>query len=170
MTHHRLRNALLAAGAALTLASGIAGASDSSTTADANADDGRKYAHMYRHGGHGGSALTGALKQLDLTAEQQQSIRSVFDGNADKRKALWDQQRANRESLASTLPDDPDYPTLIATQKDLAVRAIQQASDTQTQIYSLLTPEQKAKVPQLLAERKARREERRSQRQGGGKL
>lgn len=161
MIHHRLRQGVLAACAALTLAGGIAYANSAGT--EANDTGSHRYAHMYRHGG---SALMGTLKQLDLAAEQKQSIRSVFDGNADQRRALWQQQRANRESLASTLPDAPDYPALVAEQKDLAVQAIQQASDTQTQIYSLLTAEQKAKVPQLLAERKARRDERRSQRQG----
>jgi Spy/CpxP family protein refolding chaperone len=47
--------------------------------------------------------------------------------------------------------------------------AIQQMSDTETQIYNVLTPDQKAKVPQLLAERKARWEQRRDPARQQGK-
>jgi Spy/CpxP family protein refolding chaperone len=158
---NRFRNSLLAGCAALTIAGGIAYAG---TNADGSSD--QRHGSMHRHRGHDGLPHDGlrmmsALKQLDLTAEQQQSVRAVFDGNAEQRKALRERQRSNRDSLASTMPDDPNYPALIAAKKQLAAEAIQQASDTQTQVFALLTPEQKAKVPQVLAERKARWEQRR---------
>lgn len=158
MTPNKLRTSILAACAALTM-TGIAYAGAS---ADSRQDGPRQGHHMHRHGGHhGATPLMGTLRQLDLTDEQKQSIRSVFENTRSQRLALRDQQRTNRTALAATMPDDPKYPALIATQKTLAADAIQHSSDRQTQIYALLTPEQKAQIPQLLAERKARQHERR---------
>jgi len=159
-----LKSSILAACAVMTLAGGVANATDAAQRAPAE-----RHGQMQRHGHHrGGSALMSTLKQLDLTAQQQQSVRSVFQSNADQRKALGQQRRANREALASTMPDDPKYPALIEERKQLAAQSIQQSSDTESQIYALLTTEQKAKVPQLLAERKARWEERRQQHKNRG--
>jgi protein CpxP len=154
----KLKSSVLAACAALTLAGGVVYATESGNQNEAKAS------HMHRHSQRG-SALMSTLKQLNLTPEQQQSVRSVFQNNADQHKTLSEQRRANRQALASTLPDDPKYPGLIEERKRLATESIQQRSDTETQIYALLTPEQKAQVPQLLAERKARWEQHRQQRQ-----
>lgn len=162
MTPHKLRTSLLAACAALTIAGGIAYAGASVGGKDAGH---RHHGQMHRHGGapHRDMTLMRTLKQLDLTAEQKQGVQSIFEGNAPQRQTLREQQRSNRAALASTMPDDPKYPELIATQKKLATDAIQHTSDTQTQVYALLTPEQKARIPQVLAERKARWEQRREQ-------
>lgn len=158
MTSNRIRTAVLAACAALTIAGGVAHAHGDKTS-------GREApSRMSRHYGHERLPLAGTLKQLELSAEQRQSVRSIFESNAGARRALHEQRRANRAALASTMPDDPGYPALIETRKSLAAQAIQQASDVETQIYALLTPEQKAKVPPILAERKARWEQRRGQR------
>ncbi|HKE96099.1 MAG TPA: Spy/CpxP family protein refolding chaperone [Povalibacter sp.] len=157
MNPNRLRNSVLAACAALTLAGGVALANSAADDAGA----GQNHSGMHRHGGHRGGAMMSVIRQLDLTAEQKQSIHSIFEGSANQRKAMADLRRANRESLAITMPDDPNYPALIAAQKRLAADAIQHASDLQTQVYAVLTPQQKAQVPQLMAERKARWEERR---------
>ncbi len=158
MTPNKLRTSLLAACAALTIAGGMAHAG-----ADGKDASQRQGHHMHRggHGPHGGAPLMGTLRQLDLTAEQKQNVRSVFETTKQQRAALRDQQRSNRTALASTLPDNPEYPALIAARKKLAADAIQQSSDTQTQVYALLTAEQKAQIPQLLAERQARREQQR---------
>lgn len=161
MNPNRLKNSVLAACAALTLAGTFAYADNAANDSDTTPP---RHGQMHhRHGDRHGSPLMGTLKQLDLTAAQQQSIRAIFQGNADQRKTLWDQQRTNRKALAATMPDDPSYPSLIAAQKQLAADAIQQMSDTQTQIYAVLTPEQKARVPEILAERQARWEQRREQ-------
>ncbi len=160
MTPNRFRTSLLAACAALTIAGGVAHAGTDTDGKEASQRHGQRHGQSHHHGD---APLLGTLKQLDLTTAQKQSIRSIFESNAPQRQALREQQHSNRTALASTMPDDPRYPALIATQKQLAADAIQQSSDTQTQIYALLTPEQKAQIPQLLAERQARREQRREQ-------
>lgn len=161
MNPNRLKNSVLAACAALTFTGATVYASNAADGAGAKTE--KQHQMHHRHGARHGSPLMSTLKQLDLSAQQQQSIKAVFQGNADKRKALRDQQRANRQALATTMPDDANYPALIAAQKQLAADAIQQMSDTQTQIYAVLTPEQRAKVPEILAERKAKWEQRREQ-------
>ena len=113
------------------------------------------------HGGRHHMPLLRILKQLDLTPEQEQSVRSILESSAQRRDAFREKQRATLEALLKTMPDDPNYPALIAEQKQLAADAIQFGSEIHSQIYDLLTPEQKAKVPELLAEMKARMEERR---------
>jgi periplasmic protein CpxP/Spy len=155
---NRFRYSLIAACVAAVLTAGAVHAVDSQSAAKS----GHKYAHTRDHGyGDSSSMLMGMLKELELTDAQQQSIRAVIDGNAAQRDALRERQRANREALATTMPDNPDYPALIESQKQLAVDAIQRASETHTQIYNLLTAEQKARVPELIAQRKARWAERR---------
>lgn len=155
----KLKSSLLAACTALALTGGVAYATNSD-----HSEGGTQAAHMHRHGHHG-SALMSTLKQLDLTAEQQQSVHAVFQTSGEQRKALGERRKANHEALATILPDDPKYPALIEERKRLASQAIQQASETESQIYALLTPEQKAKLPQLLAERKAQWDQRRQSRQ-----
>ncbi|HEY6641991.1 Spy/CpxP family protein refolding chaperone [Povalibacter sp.] len=154
MNPNRFRTSLLAACAALTIVGSMAYAGDSTDAKEM----GQRQGHMHRHGG---ASLMGTLKQLDLTDAQKQSVQSIFAGGKEQRRALRSQQRSNRAALATTMPDDAKYPALVAVQKQLAADAIQQLSDTQTQLYAVLTAEQKARIPQLLAERKARWEQRR---------
>jgi Spy/CpxP family protein refolding chaperone len=51
---------------------------------------------------------------------------------------------------------------MIERRKQLAAESIQQRSDLNVQIYGLLTPEQKAKVPALIDEAKSKMQERRA--------
>jgi Spy/CpxP family protein refolding chaperone len=162
MIDKRIRTSLLAAFVMATV-SGIAYAGTSSD-ASPESHPGKQAGMHERMRGHGAAPLMGTLRQLGLTEAQQQSVRSIIDGSSAQRAALRDQRRINTESRASTLPDDPNYPALIESQKRLASDAIQQRSDVLTQIYSVLTPQQQAQVPQLLADRKARMEQRRQAR------
>lgn len=162
---NRLKSSLLAACAALTIAGAMTCAAAGTDGTAAQKDGGHKHGRMHHRHGHDGLPLMSTLRQLELTTAQEQSVRALLESNAAQRKALRDRQQDNRAALASTMPDDPDYPALIAAKKQLAAEAIQQASDTQTQVFALLTAEQKAKVPQILAERKARWEQRRAERQ-----
>jgi protein CpxP len=115
----------------------------------------------HHHGDHG--PFLGALKQLNLTAAQQQSIRSLLETAKPQIQSLHKQLRTNGETLRSTPPDDGGYAALVATEKQLAAQSIQQRADLHTQIYALLTPQQKAQLPEVLAAIKAKHEQRREQ-------
>ncbi len=120
--------------------------------------------HGQHHHGHGGRGpFQEALKQLNLTAAQQQAIHSAFDAARPQIESLHKQLRANGQALQSTPPDDGGYAALVATEKQLATQGVQQRADLHTQIYALLTPQQKAQLPQVLAAIKAKHEQRREE-------
>lgn len=122
--------------------------------------------HMMHFGGE--PPLARLVQKLDLTDEQRQSLEALLESSKDQRQSLHEQQRANFEASLTTLPDDPSYPAMIEKRKQLAVESIQQRSDLNVQIYALLTPEQKAKVPALIEETKAQMMERRGERHRRG--
>lgn len=133
-------------------------------------------AHEYRGKPHrmqmahqaGEPSLARLVQKLDLTDEQRQRVRALIDASKAQRQSLFEQQRANARASLNTLPDDPSYLAMIEQRKQLATEAIQQRSDLNVQIYALLTPEQKAKVPALIEEMKAKAQERRGFRKRRG--
>ncbi|PZN35263.1 MAG: hypothetical protein DIU71_00400 [Proteobacteria bacterium] len=119
---------------------------------------------MHKHGrAHAlrSDSFLGVIRQLELSDEQRQGIRSLLEANGGQRKALRERRQRNAAAMATALPNDPDYPALIEEQKRLAADLIQHRSELRTQVFALLTPEQQARLPELLAERQARIEERR---------
>lgn len=113
--------------------------------------------HMAHHAGE--PSLARLVQKLDLTDEQRQSVRALIDASKAQRQSLFEQQRANARASLNTLPDDPSYLAMIEQRKQLAAEAIQQRSDLNVQIYALLTPEQKTKVPALIEEMKSKAKE-----------
>jgi Spy/CpxP family protein refolding chaperone len=117
-----------------------------------------------RHGGHGGpgappeGGLHRVLDQLDLTAEQKTQIRAIFDQARPQLKAAHESGRAKREQLEVMPPTDPAYADLLASAKSNAAEQIQLMSDLWTQVYAKLTPDQRARIPGIVAaQREARR-------------
>lgn len=138
----------------------------------------------HRHGGHGmghggpGMMIPGMMHprmlermadELALTTEQRQTIRGFFDAAKPGMQDLTDQLRANAKQLMDVTPDDPRYSTVVqqASQDTGALTAqlIQQAAQVRTQVYGVLTPDQKQKLAAKQAEMRKRMEERRSARQ-----
>jgi Spy/CpxP family protein refolding chaperone len=103
--------------------------------------------------GHGGFWYL--LKELDLTAEQKTAIKAILTQARTQNSALRASIRANRESLAITAPTDPGYPALIATAKANAAAGIDAMSSIKTQIYAVLTPQQIAQIPTIIANERA---------------
>jgi Spy/CpxP family protein refolding chaperone len=101
-----------------------------------------------------------AIHQLNLTAEQQATIHGYLETARQQHRTNLPAQ-SNMEASAN--PGDPNYLSAVATAKSLALTRIQQQSDLQVQIYGLLTPEQQAKLPQVLAEMKAQQQQHRAE-------
>jgi Spy/CpxP family protein refolding chaperone len=131
---------------------GIAAAADSIHSAQAGND--KHHRHMRHHFGE--PPFARLVQRLDLTDEQRQSIRSLIESSKPQQEALREQHRETMKAAMTTLPDDPNYPALIAKRKELASASIQQRSDLNVQIFALLTPEQKAQVPALIEQMKTR--------------
>lgn len=116
-------------------------------------------AHAWHHHGPG-ARLMHILKQLNLSAEQQTQIKSIFGAAKPQFQELRASMRANRDALLAAAPTDPGYPALLATEKANAVKRIEQMSAVQTQIYAVLTPAQVKQIPQIIAADKAQWQQR----------
>jgi len=109
--------------------------------------------HWHRHGRDGG--YWHILKELNLTADQKTAIKAILTQARTQNSALRASIRENRKALAITAPTDPGYPALIATAEANATAGIQAMSSVKTQIYAVLTPQQIAQIPSLIASQQA---------------
>jgi Spy/CpxP family protein refolding chaperone len=151
MTRH-FRTAAVCLAASLIGVAALAGAPAVTDSGAAPAATGRHH--------HFNSEFHHVLRQLNLTPEQKTQIKSIFEQAKPDLQAKFAAARANHEALLSTAPTDANYPALLQTEKVNAAARVQAMSDMKEQIYAVLTPEQQAKVPQILAADKAARQAR----------
>ncbi len=104
--------------------------------------------------------LPRVLRRLELSEAQRIRVSSIVAQAKPQMQALYSAQRANEQALGAASPNDPAYPALLANEKSNAVAQIQMASDIKAQIYAVLTPEQTAKIPAIVAAAKAARDAR----------
>jgi len=125
-----------------------------------------------RHHGPGGpdGGFHRILDQLDLTAEQKTQIHSIYEQAKPQMQAVHQSSRASREQLAVVPPTDPAYASLVASAKTNAAAQIQLTSDLWTQVYAKLTPDQRARIPTIVAAQRTKRDARKDgwQKQLGG--
>jgi Spy/CpxP family protein refolding chaperone len=116
-------------------------------------------AGQHRWGGHrhGLGAFHQVLKQLNLTPDQQTQIKAIFAQARAQWQASSASARSNHEALAATSPTDEAYPALLATETANAAARVQALSDIRTQIYAVLSADQQAQIPGLLASARAAR-------------
>jgi Spy/CpxP family protein refolding chaperone len=148
-------------------AAGIASAQTTGGSTTSSTTTAPDQGHNRGHGWHGhrGGLLLGvtlrATKQLNLTAEQQASIKTILSNAHAQAKAA----RASGQSLDMTVlgnPGDPNYATALQSAKTFAANRIQTESELQGQIYNVLTAQQKAQLPAVLATMKAQAAQRRA--------
>jgi len=99
------------------------------------------------------------LHKLNLTAQQKSEIRTLMVQNKSERSTQMSSVRGNRAALESTAPTDASYAGLVATAQANAAAAIQARANLWSQIYGVLTPDQKAQIPGIVAAQQARRAE-----------
>ena len=163
MKFNRNVGLLVLAMASISTAAGIASAqttTPSTTTTTTAPATGHKW---HRH--HGGFLLgmtLRATKQLNLTADQQASIKTILSTARAQAKAA---HAANASSVDMSVlgnPGDANYATALQSAKSLASTRIQNESEIQGQIYNVLTAQQKAQLPAVLASMKAQAAQRRA--------
>jgi Spy/CpxP family protein refolding chaperone len=156
MKFNRNVGLLVLAMASIGTAAGVASAqttTPSTTTTTTAPATGHKW---HRH--HGGFLLgmtLRATKQLNLTADQQASIKTILSTARAQAKAA---HAANASSVDMSVlgnPGDANYATALQSAKSLASTRIQNESEIQGQIYNVLTAQQKAQLPTVLASMKA---------------
>lgn len=151
---------LMAAAALTTTAAGIsiAAAADEATTAAPSAPG----PHGWHHH-HGAFRL---LSQLNLSAEQQASIKTIMANAGPQMKSIHQEMRANSLKLSQTQPTDANYPSVVAqvTQANgsLHSQMITQREAVRAQIFQVLTPAQQTQLAALQAQMQARMQARRA--------
>jgi Spy/CpxP family protein refolding chaperone len=141
-------------------AAGLAGvAVHAATSSDSTTQTAAPQWHHHGRGAH----FMHVLKQLNLSAEQQTQIKSIFASAKSQFKELHESMRSNHEALEATAPTDAGYPALLATEKANAAKRIEQMSAVKTQIYAVLTPAQIKQIPAIIAADKAKWQQRRQE-------
>ncbi len=92
-----------------------------------------------------------AIKQLQLSDDQKRQIKSLVSA---ARASVKSEALPDLSVLAN--PSDPNYASAVQAAKDRAASWVQHWSDLQMQIYNVLTPDQKAQLPQVLSNLQAR--------------
>jgi Spy/CpxP family protein refolding chaperone len=158
---------LVLAIASIGTAAGIASAQSTTTTpATSTSTATTPPAGGHKWHGHRGGFLLGmtlrATRQLNLTADQQASIKQILSTARAQAKAARASGQAPVDMTVLANPGDPNYATALQNAKTLAANRIQSQSEIQAQIYNVLTAEQKAQLPTILASMKAEAAQRRA--------
>ena len=118
-------------------------------------------APISRHRGHGGTmgrgadgALMQVMHELALSDAQKQQIHTLVHTAHNQ----WQSQEGSGLSDLAALgnPGDPNHATAVQSAQRRAAQRIQDWSDLELQIYGVLTTDQRARLPQLLAELQSR--------------
>jgi periplasmic protein CpxP/Spy len=148
-----LAGSLLAAGALWAAATSFstATAADEATTAVSPAPGGHEWHH--HHGfGH-------LLAKLNLSAEQQASVKSIMANAGPPMKSIHQEMRANSLKLRQTQPNNPNYANVVAqvTQANgsLHSQMITQREAVRAQVFKVLTPAQQTQLAALQAQKQA---------------
>jgi Spy/CpxP family protein refolding chaperone len=128
------------------------------TTATAPAPGGKHWHH--RHGGMLVGVMLRATHQLNLTPDQQTTIKGILSTARAQHQPAAGTPSVDMMTLAN--PGDPNYATALQNAKTAAATRLQSQVELQSQIYNVLTPDQKAKLPQVLADMKTKAEARRA--------
>jgi Spy/CpxP family protein refolding chaperone len=130
------------------------------TTATAPATGGKHWHHGHRGGGMLVGVMLRATRQLNLTPEQEASIKNILSTARAQHQAAAGSGSVDLMTLAN--PGDPNYAAALQNAKAAAATRLQKEVEVQSQIYNVLTADQKAKLPQVLADMKSKFEARRA--------
>ncbi len=117
-----------------------------------------------RHGfGGPGGDFHHMLRQLDLTADQHSQVKAIFEKEKPALQPLMQQMRQNHQAmkaLESSGPFDEAKTRALATQNAQVMIELEVAhARMKSEIMQILTPDQKAKLAQIEANKEARMQE-----------
>jgi Spy/CpxP family protein refolding chaperone len=163
MKLNRTLGLLLVATATVGTGAAVAAAATTSTApattaATAPAAGGRHWHH--RHGGMLVGVMLRATHQLNLTPEQQTTIKGILSNARAQHQAAAGTGHVDLMTLAN--PGDPNYAAALQNAKTAAASRFQNEVELQGQIYNVLTADQKAKLPQVLADMQSKAQQRRA--------
>ena len=125
---------------------------------------GRGEGRGFRHGpGPGGAFGHGVLRELNLTDDQKQQAQNIIQQGFESTKAQREELRELGEKRSQGTLSAADE----ARARTLHEQMRASMKDTEAKIAAILTAEQKAKIEELMKERKANREKFGGRRRGG---
>jgi len=122
---------------------------------------GQNFHRGFRH--HDGWMLQHMTKELNLTTDQQTQIKSIMQAQKSKTQPLMQQMRQNRQAESANITgnfDENQARTFANKQSQIMSDLIVEQERTKSQIYAVLTPEQRQKAQQLMQQRQQRMQER----------
>lgn len=122
---------------------------------------GQNFHRGFRH--HGGWMLQHMTKELNLTTDQQTQIKNIMQAQKSKTQPLMQQMRQNRKAEEANITgnfDENQARTFANKQSQIMSDLIVEQERTKSQIYAVLTPEQRQKAQQLMQQRQQRMQER----------
>ena len=118
---------------------------------------GRGFGHKH------GWMLKRMTKELNLTEAQQTQIKSIMADSKTRIKPLAQQLRQNRQAENTNMTgtfNEAQARTFANQQSQIMSNLIVERERTKSQIYSVLTPDQRQKALQLMQQHEQRRQER----------
>lgn len=117
----------------------------------------RKVAQHMKHGkrGNRGEKMNRLLQQLDLTSAQSEQIEAIQEQSKTARESLHEQMETQQQKMRSLLDSDATSEQL--TQQHQQLQNIRQQFgdnrfETMLQVREILTPEQRARMAELVAQ------------------
>jgi len=115
---------------------------------------------------HPGMPFMHVLHQLELSDAQRDKVHALMTEEHEKMGAAAEGPPADFVALGN--PGDPRHAAAVEAAKQRAVEHVQHFSELEQKVYALLTPEQQAKLPKLLAEEQQHMQEHRAARYDHG--
>ncbi|HEV7676117.1 MAG TPA: Spy/CpxP family protein refolding chaperone [Candidatus Angelobacter sp.] len=114
-------------------------------------------------GRNNGWMLKHMAKQLNLTEAQKTQIKGIMAGEKSKIKPMMQQLRQNEQAENANVSgtfDENQARAFANKQTQLMTDLIVEKERMRSQVYAVLTPEQRQKALQLMQERQQHRQER----------
>jgi protein CpxP len=112
---------------------------------------------------HNGFMLKHVAKQLNLTEAQKTQIKGIMADEKNKIMPMMQQLRQNEQAENANVNgsfDENQARAFAGKQAQLMTDLIVEKERTRSQVYALLTPEQRQKALQLMQEREQHQQER----------
>ena len=113
--------------------------------------------------GYHGWMLKKMTKELNLTEPQQAQVKNILQAEHGKMQPLMQQMRDNEKARNEAVTEnfnEADARAYANKQANLNADLIVEKERVKSQIYAVLTPEQRQKAMQLLAQREQKHQER----------
>ena len=128
-----------------------------------------RYGEGHRPGMRGGSMIGFMIHRLELTDAQRAQIKQIMSQARPAMKPLMQQMAQGRQQLLqlelSGTFDEAAARTLANQQTQTMADMIVQRAKVESQVIAVLTPDQKTKLNQMVAEHQQRMQERMQRRQ-----